>query len=227
MSLMETLGRTLVIAPHPDDEVLGAGGTMARLAAQGSDVFVAVVTEGKPPAYDRASVEAVQAEAHEAHRILGVKETRWLGFPAAALCETSHSALNAALFELVRSIAPQTLIIPFVGDMHVDHQLIFLSSMVAARPHQPGYPEVILAYETLSETNWNAPYVTPGFAPNVFVDISDHIDRKLAAMKAFKSQVRAAPHERSLETLNALATLRGATVLKSAAEAFVMVRQVI
>ncbi|HEV7307808.1 PIG-L deacetylase family protein [Ensifer sp.] len=227
MSLMQMFGRTLVIAPHPDDEVLGAGGTMARLAQQGNDVFAAVVTEGKPPAYDRASVVAVQAEAHEAHRILGVRETRWMGFPAAALSETPHAALNAALFELVISIAPQTLLIPFVGDMHIDHQLIFLSSLVAARPHQPGYPTLILAYETVSETNWNAPYVTPSFVPNVFVDISEHVERKLAAMKAFKSQVRAAPHERSIETLTALATLRGATVLKSAAEAFVVVRHVI
>lgn len=226
MSLTETLGRTLVIAPHPDDEVLGAGGTIARLAAKGHDVFVAVVTEGKPPVYDPASVAAVRVEAQEAHRILGVRETRWLGFPAAALSETSHSAVNAALGELVHSLSPQTLIIPFLGDMHLDHQLIFLSSLVAARPHHPGFPEMILAYETLSETNWNAPYVTPTFVPNVFVDISEHIERKLAAMKAFKSQVREAPHERSLETLRALATLRGATVLKSAAEAFVLVRYV-
>lgn len=227
MSLAETLGRTLVIAPHPDDEVLGAGGTIARLAAQGNDVFVAVVTEGKPPIYDQPSVAAVRAEAHEAHRILGVTDTRWLGFPAAALSETSHSALNAALFEVMRSVSPQTLLIPFLGDMHIDHQLIFLSSLVSARPHHPGYPKVILAYETLSETNWNAPYVTPGFVPNVFIDISQHIERKLAAMNAFKSQIRAAPHERSIETLSALATLRGATVLKPAAEAFVLVRHVI
>ena len=95
------------------------------------------------------------------------------------------------------------------------------------RPHQAKFPAFILAYETLSETNWNAPYLTPGFLPNVFIDITPHVDAKIEAMRAFKSQVRPAPHERSIETLRALATLRGATVMKAAAEAFVLVRHVL
>jgi LmbE family N-acetylglucosaminyl deacetylase len=227
MALSAVMGKTLVIAPHPDDEVLGAGGTIARLAAQGNEVYVAVVTEGKPPAYPAEAVSRVKAEAQEAHRILGVKETFWLGFPAAALSETAHSALNAGLFDLMRALSPQTLLLPFIGDMHIDHQLIFTSSLVSARPHQQQFPKVILAYETLSETNWNAPYLTPSFVPNVFIDITEHLDAKIHAMQAFKSQVRPPPHERSVETLRALATLRGATVMKPAAEAFVLVRHVI
>ena len=104
------------------------------------------------------------------------------------------------------------MLLPFMGDVHVDHQLIFQSAMVAARPHQAAYPETILAYETLSETNWNAPYLTPGFLPNVFIDITDTLDLKLKAMRMYGSQLRASPHERSVEALKALATLRGATV---------------
>lgn len=224
--VLSAMGRTLVIAPHPDDEILGAGGTIARLAAQGNDVYVAIVTEGKPPAYPAEAVSRVKAEAQEAHRILGVKETFWLGFPAAALSETAHSALNAGLFDLIRALSPQTLLLPFLGDMHIDHQLIFTSSLVAARPHQQTFPKLILTYETLSETNWNAPYLTPSFVPNVFVDISEHLSVKIEAMQAFKSQLRPPPHERSLATLSALATLRGATVMKTAAEAFVLVRHI-
>lgn len=220
-------GRTLVIAPHPDDEVLGAGGTIARLAAAGSDVYVAVVTEGKPPSYSREQVSRVQDEARMAHKLLGVKETFWLGLPAAALAETPHSEVNGALFRLILRLRPKTLLLPFAGDMHVDHQLIFTSALVAARPHQEDYPELILAYETLSETNWNAPYLTPHFTPNVFIDISAELEHKLEAMRCFTSQVRPAPHERSIETIRALATLRGATVLKSAAEAFVLIRHVL
>jgi LmbE family N-acetylglucosaminyl deacetylase len=227
MSLSAIMGKTLVIAPHPDDEVLGAGGTIARLAAQGNEVYVAVVTWGNPPAFSAEKMGQVKSEAEKAHRILGVKETFWLGFPAAALSETAHSALNAGLFNLVQSLSPQTLLLPFIGDMHLDHQLTFTSSLVSARPHQQNFPKLLLAYETLSETNWNAPYLTPSFVPNVFIDIADHLEVKMEAMQAFKSQLRPPPHERSLETLRALATLRGATVMTTAAEAFVLVRHVI
>jgi LmbE family N-acetylglucosaminyl deacetylase len=225
--LGSVFGRTLVLAPHPDDEVLGAGGTIARLSAEGQEVVIAVVTEGRLPVYSEESVAKVKAEACAAHALLGAKETFWLGQPAAALAETPHAILNAAIADVVRKVAPRTLLLPFVGDMHVDHQLIFTSALVAARPHQPGFPELILAYETLSETNWNAPYLTPGFIPNVFVDISSFVQQKLDAMQAFASQLKQAPHERSLAALTALATLRGATVLRSAAEAFVLVRQIL
>jgi LmbE family N-acetylglucosaminyl deacetylase len=224
---VERFGRTLVVAPHPDDEVLGAGGTMARLADAGLDVHVAIVTEGKPPAYSAEHLRAIKAEATAAHRILGVSATHWLAQPAAGLGELPHGTLNAALRKIVVDLAPDTILIPFLGDIHLDHQRVFLSSLVAARPHQSDYPRLILAYETMSETNWNAPYVTPPFVPNVFVGIEDTIGRKLEAMAAFGSQVRQPPHERSLETLRALATLRGATVHRAAAEAFVLIRDVV
>ena len=218
--------KILVIAPHPDDEVLGAGGTIARFSAEGREVNVAVITEGKPPRFTRDAVERVRDEARSAHRLLGVRETVWLNYPAAALGEVTHSELNSGLSGLVQKFQPDVLLIPFVGDMHLDHQLTFMSALVAARPHNGFSPRLILAYETLSETNWNAPYLTPGFIPNVFIDISAQLDVKLEAMSAFKSQLRDPPHERSLEALKALATLRGATVLKRAAEAFVLIRAV-
>ena len=220
-------GRVLVVAPHPDDEVLGCGGTIARCADEGGEVHVAVVTTGRPPAFTEAMTAAVRAEAGSAHRHLGGRETHWLDLPAAQLFETPHSELNAALQALVRDLRPDVLFVPFVGDMHMDHQLIFLSSMVAARPHQAEYPRTILAYETVSETNWNAPYVTPGFVPQVFVDISRSLARKLEAMAMFRSQLRDFPHERSVETLQALAIVRGTTVHRRAAEAFVLVRSVL
>jgi LmbE family N-acetylglucosaminyl deacetylase len=224
---LESFGRTLVIAPHPDDEILGAGGTMARLARAGQEVVVAVVTSGQPPLFPREQVERVQAEAARAHKLLGVSRTVWLGQPAAGLSDMPQADLNAALRGLVQDVDPQTLILPFVGDIHADHQLTFLSALVASRPHQAEFPATILAYETLSETNWNAPYVTPGFLPNVFVDVNETLTLKLEAMQGFASQLRPFPHERSVEALNALAMLRGATVHCRAAEAFVLVRHVI
>lgn len=223
----DVFGRTLVIAPHPDDEILGAGGTIARLARAGHEVRVAVVTTGQQPDYSASDVAVVRSEAEQAHSLLGVRETSWLDLPAARVAETPRRTVNAALREIVLRTSPTALLVPFAGDIHVDHQLIFQAAMVAARPHQSAYPTTILAYETLSETNWNAPYLTPGFHPNVFVDITDTLDLKLEATGAYRSQVRASPHERSIEALRALATLRGATVHLPAAEAFVLIRSVI
>ena len=219
-------GPVLVIAPHPDDEVLGVGGTMARLSDAGADVHVAIVTTGRAPRFDARQVAAVRAEAAAAHALLGVAETHYLDCPAAELGEYAHADLNRAISQVVSLVQPRTLFVPHPGDIHLDHQLSFLSALVASRPYQQEYPARIFAYETLSETNWNAPYLTPGFLPNLFVDISDTLQRKLDAFARFESQQKPAPHERSVAALTALATLRGATVHRHAAEAFVTIRMV-
>jgi LmbE family N-acetylglucosaminyl deacetylase len=219
-------GPVLVVAPHPDDEVLGVGGTMARLSAAGEDVFVVIVTRGMPPHWDEAFIQRGRREAAEAHRVLGVRDTFFLDFPAAALDTVEHRDLNGRMSEVFARVRPRTVFVPFLGDIHADHQAVFASALVASRPSTPAPPERILAYETLSETNWNAPYITPGFAPTVFADISAQVDAKIRAMECFGSQLKPFPHERSTETLRALATLRGSTVGVAAAEAFVLVRHV-
>ena len=224
--LIDRLGRVLVVAPHPDDEVLGCGGIMALLADAGRPASVAIVTRGQPPRYDAAHLAAIAAEMRAAHAVLGVEATHELGLPAAALDQVPHAELNGAMAQLFEAVRPDTVFIPFNGDVHLDHQLVFASALVAARPAGPAYPARILAYETLSETNWNAPGLTPGFIPNVFIDIAAGLDRKLAAFAAYASQVRTFPAERSPEAIAALARLRGATVHRHAAEAFVLVREV-
>ena len=220
-------GPVLVIAPHPDDEVLGVGGTMARLADAGVEVRVLVATRGRPPQFSEEQIARVRREAVAAHQLLGAKDTIFLDHPAANLDQTAHAELNRSIGAVVRDLRPATMFLPFVGDIHLDHQLVFQSSLVAARPHGPVYPKRLLCYETLSETNWNAPHVTPGFTPNLFVDIEKTLERKLEAMSAFSSQTYDPPHERSLNALRALATLRGATVHLHAAEAFMQLRQVL
>jgi LmbE family N-acetylglucosaminyl deacetylase len=219
--------RVLVIAPHGDDEVLGAGGTIARLAAEGADVHVVIVTRGLPPLFAEGFADQVEREARDAHEVLGVRDTIFLEFPAAGLDGVPHRELNAALVQCLRTVRPNLLLLPFAGDLHLDHQRVFASALVAARPCGSHAPDRVYAYETLSETNWNAPQSSPVFAPNVFVDISGHLDTKLNAMQRFTTQVHPFPHERSLEALRALAMLRGATVGRTAAEAFVAVREVI
>lgn len=219
--------RILIIAPHPDDEVLGCGGTIAKFAAEKHEVTVAIMTKAKPPLFSEDYIAQGRREAKEAHKLLGVKETIFLDLPAAELDLTSHGLVNQAISKLLNDIKPDMMFVPFVGDLHLDHQRLFISSLVAARPISKTYPRKVLAYETVSETNWNAPYLAPGFHPTVYIDISDFLKQKLQAFATFKSQVKQFPHERSIEALDALAKLRGATVYCHAAEAFVLIREVI
>lgn len=128
---------------------------------------------------------------------------------------------------LYQRVEPEYVFVPFLGDVHLDHQAAFQSAMVMCRPNGKPLPRSVLAYETLSETNWNAPPLTPGFLPNTFVDISQHLDTKLQAFAAYQSQVRPFPNERSIETVRSLAMLRGSTVGLRAAEAFVALRNVV
>jgi LmbE family N-acetylglucosaminyl deacetylase len=218
--------QVLVIAPHPDDEVLGVGGTILKLRASGNEVCVLIATTAGPPLFGPEVLTTGRREAAVAHQILGVEDTRFLPLPAAGLSEVPHGDVNAALVEVFADLRPDVVFIPFNGDLHLDHQRVFLSALVAGRPSTGFTPRSIYAYETLSETNWNAPYLSPAFVPNVYVDIADHLETKLAAMEAYASQLKAPPHERSVEALRALATLRGATVGCAAAEAFVLVREI-
>jgi LmbE family N-acetylglucosaminyl deacetylase len=218
--------RILVLAPHADDEVLGVGGAMARWAAEGHEVTVVVVTRGQPPLFTVEEEDRCQEEARSAHRLLGVAHTRFLDLEAGALDRYRHRELNAHLEEAVRAAAPDEVYLPFPGDLHLDHQLVFHSAMVALRPNRPGYPRGVFAYETLSETNWNAAHCSPAFLPTHYLDISGFLEAKLRAFACYQTQVRPAPHERSLEAVQALALLRGATVGLAAAEATVTIRTV-
>lgn len=217
----------LVLAPHPDDEVLGMGGTIAKLTQKGARVVVAITTKGQASHFGLEQVEIVRREAARAHGVLGVSETHVLDqFPAAHLDTVPQAEINQALAALVQEVRPDTLFLPFLGDIHFDHQVVFNAGMVASRPNGAHVPTRIYAYETLSETNWNAPYLTPGFLPNAYFDISETLPLKLEAMKAYASQLRNPPNERSVEAITALATLRGAAVYLHAAEAFVLVREI-
>ncbi|MBF2064060.1 MAG: PIG-L family deacetylase [Calothrix sp. C42_A2020_038] len=218
--------KILVVAPHGDDEVLGVGGTIARYASEGAEIYVVIVAQGFPPDYQDEERIQDQKEALAAHKILGVKETIFLSFPAARLDTIPHRNVNKQIFDVIKKFQPDILFVPFVGDIHIDHQRVFLSSLVAARPNSPFTPKTIYAYETLSETNWNAPYLAPNFVPNTFIDISAYLETKLEAMQAYASQIKRFPDERSEETIRALATVRGSTVNRYAAEAFYSIRQI-
>jgi len=204
------------------------GATIARLASEGRRVTVAIVTRGRTEDFGADQVERVNDEARAAHDILGVSETLFLDFPAARLDQIPHSELNASFTELVKRRLPSMVFLPFRGDLHLDHRLVFDSAMVAMRPAGSVKVKEIFAYETLSETHWNAARgISAPFVPDCFVNVENYLKVKLEAMKHYTSQLRQFPEERSVEGIDALARHRGATVGVVAAEAFMTVRRVL
>lgn len=220
-------GSILVIAPHPDDEVLGCGGAILRHIDHGDAVHVMVVTRGAPELFPSQQVKTVRDELRAAHEILGVKAVEYLDFPAPKLDTIAGHELADRIAQSIRSVRPDTVYLPHNGDLHTDHGIVFQAALVASRPINDCSVRRMLCYETLSETDWAPPFAGDAFIPTVFVDISKYLDRKLQAMECYRSQVKPAPASRSLQSLEALARLRGGTVGLGAAEAFALVREIV
>ena len=220
------MSNVLIIAPHPDDEVLGVGGTILRHLDTGDAVHVVICTRGEESRFGNEQVARVQKEARAVHDFLALTGSHFLDLPAVMLDTVPGADLNVALGSVFDAVRPDTVYVPHVGDVHRDHQLVFQAAMVCRRPVGDAYPSRILAYETVSETDWYAAPMTPAFVPNVFVDISTYIDRKLDAFSMYASQVRKAPNQRSTEAIRALSVTRGHSMNMKHAEAFMLVREV-
>ena len=206
---MKNNKRVLVVAPHPDDETLGVGGTIAKYSAQGDEVFVLMVSGHLPPIYSRKAYEETVSEAYSAFSLLGVDESEFLEIPATMIGDQPIHEVNARISKVVNDFNPHIVLCPY-PDRHIDHRLVFESVMVATRPIGVGRDiEIVAAYETLSETHWNAPHIEPNFTPNWVVDISDHISDKCNALECYKSQISEFPGPRSIEAVEALAKFRG------------------
>lgn len=218
--------KILVVAPHPDDEVLGCGGIIKKYADNNHLVYVLVVTRGTPKMYADDKIQNVRNEALTAHKILGVTETRFFEFHAPELDITSNASISIKIAALIKEWGITDLFLPHRGDIHHDHGVVFNAALVAARPVDNYTVKNIYCYETLSETEWAPPFGDDAFIPNHFVAIEDEITYKLEAMQCFKSQVRPFPSTRSLETIEALAKFRGATVGFKRAEAFMVIRTI-
>lgn len=218
--------KVLVIAPHPDDEILGVGGTIAKRAMKGDSVYVCVVTKAGEPLFREELVEQTRKECREADQFLGVKETFFLDFPAVRLEEVPRYKLNDGLMRAVQRVKPEEIYIPHRGDMQLDHKIIVDAVMVALRPKYDHVVKRIYAYETLSETGWDIPNTVNEFIPIVYEDISNTLGKKLNAMNIFQSQLADFPAARSLGAIEALAKYRGATVNVMAAEAFSLIREI-
>lgn len=217
--------KILVFAPHPDDELLGVGGTLIKNIREGNQVYVCIVTKGCPPLFTKEMVAKNTEDAISCHKAIGITQTFFLDFPAVNLENVDRSELNSKIMSVVSEVHPDEVYLPHYGDMQKDHVVVTEACMVALRPKY--FPQVkkILGYETMSETDWNVPNVQNAFIPNVFVDISDVLDDKLKALSYYTLQISDFPDARSLGAIEALAKYRGALMHWPAAEAFMLIRE--
>jgi LmbE family N-acetylglucosaminyl deacetylase len=219
----------LVIAPHADDETLGMGGTIARMAAEGQDVVVAVITgpgEEPHPLWPASDWDRVHHEAREAAARLGVKELIFGNLPAVCVPDRPVHEVNDAVGKLIARVDPEELYLPFYHDLHQDHSVIAYAALVHARAYREAGRGIrlIAMYETPTETHLFPPQLKPPFAPSMWVDVSDTLEAKLDAWSCYGSQQHEGATPRSAEAVRALAVSRGAEIGVAAAEAFVLLR---
>lgn len=220
----------LILAAHPDDEVLGCGGTIAKLADGGATVHVAFLADGVfsrsgEPTIRQEELQIRRAAAQKACNCLGAKSISFGDFPDNRMDTVALLDITQTVELLIAEHKPDTVFTHHAGDLNIDHRRIHEAVVTACRP-QYGHPvKTLLSFEVPSSTEWQLTGSAPQFTPNWFVDISTTLNRKMAALEAYAAELRDWPHPRSRQGVEHLAHWRGATVGVDAAEAFILGRQ--
>ena len=217
--------KTLVIAPHLDDETIAAGGTIKKLSKAKMQVHVIIVGGHLPPLYNKKNYLITKNESEEALKILGVKKVYYLDLPALEFHKDYYQTMNSNINSIMSKFNPTAVFIPF-PDRHIDHRTVFDCAMVNSRPNKAKHPKYVLSYETLSETHWNAPYIEANFTPDFFVNIDETIKDKIKALKCYQSQIKN-NLSRSVKAVESLAAFRGSQNGCKYAEGFKLIRAII
>jgi LmbE family N-acetylglucosaminyl deacetylase len=218
--------RVLVFAAHPDDEVLGLGGTVARHSAAGDEVTAVIAAEGTAGDPAEGLARRLEENGRAAAQVLGVRDLRFLRFPDQQLDTVPLLELTRRVETVVREIAPEVVYTHHWGDLNRDHRLVSEAVQVACRPVGSSYPRRLYCFETPSSSEWGTPDPASRFVPTRFVDVTGTVEAKLRAMACYETAIRAHPHPRSLEALRARAATWGSVVGRPYAEPFVLVREV-
>lgn len=219
----------LVVAAHPDDEILGCGGAIARLAEAGATVNILIVAEGAASRDGGAvhdEIAQLQRAAAQAAQILGAQPPRMLGLPDNRLDSLPLLDVIKPIERAVTDIAPDTVFTHHGGDLNIDHRIVHQAVMTACRPLPGGTVRRIVTFETVSSTEWGGSDPASAFAPNLFVDVSATLERKRRALESYAMEMRSFPHARSWESVESLARHRGASAGLQAAEAFMTIREI-
>ena len=222
----------LVVAAHPDDELLGCGGTAARLAGEGHSVYLSILGEGITSRHtDRAgadpgAIKSLHGSSQRVADLLGAKELSFHGLPDNRFDSVPLLDVVKMVEQIIERWRPEAVYTHHGGDLNVDHRILSQAVLTATRPGQRNSVRDVYMFEIPSSTEWAFQQLSPAFRPNVFVDISATLDTKLKGMQEYESEVRAFPHPRSSEALRAIAQRWGSVAGCKAAEAFELVRSI-
>ncbi len=220
---------TLVIGAHPDDEVLGVGGTISKLIDKENEpVYVLIVTDGSSTQYKEDAEKRKQknSELQNSCSILGVAEFVHGNFPDMQLDKVPHSEINDFIYQYIVKWKPSTVYTHF-PDINMDHKRIFESTIVATRPIPDSVVKKLILYPTPSATEWNIPIENNGFNANEYVALEEkYMNKKIEAFKTYNTEIRPAPHPRSIESIINYAKGSGAKVGYSYAEEFMVIRNI-
>jgi len=218
----------LFVAPHPDDETLGCGGVIQKHKADGDRIYWLIITKAyEDDGFDRTRIEEREHEIRSVAQQYGFEQTFRLDLRTVALDAYPLKDVVSAIGKVIRETEASILYLPNASDVHSDHAVVFNASWSCCKSFRYPLVREVYVYETLSETEFAAPYAHKGFHPNTFVDITPYLDQKNAILNVYASEVGDHPFPRSAENVAALATLRGAQIGVRYAEAFVCLKRVI
>lgn len=218
--------KILVIAAHPDDEILGVGGTINKYIRRGEQVYVYIVTEGCSTQYRGNSkvLERKRKEALKANEILGVEEIIFGNLPDMKLDTLPHFELNNEILKIVDRVSPDIVFTHHYSDLNNDHRKVYEATMVACRPLNNKIKEIYL-YEVLSSTEWSGN--EKNFVPNTFISLEEYdLEMKIKAIQEYKTELRKYPHPRSEKGIENLAKYRGQIISAKYAETFELIRKI-
>ena len=222
--------KVLVVAAHPDDELLGLGGTIRKLANEGKEIHALILAEGITSRSEtraeanKNELTELQNDARNASKAVGYKSIDFCGFPDNRMDGMELLDIIKIVSKYIEKYKPDTIFTHHHGDLNIDHRITCESVLTACRPIGEYFVKRIYAFETPSSTEWNYNYPEP-FIPNVFYDVTDTIDSKIQGMNCYRSESTEYPHPRSGEALTALAKYRGSNVGYKMAEAFMLLRE--
>jgi len=205
--------KILILAAHPDDEVLGCGGSIVKWSREGHEVYVHILSEGTTAQYDSSKIVVKRNNAELVKDILRIKKYYFSDYPDAKLDTIPLLELTKTISKVVEEVQPEILISHHYGDINQDHKRVFEAAAIIARP-QPNNPiKRFMSYEVPSSSEWGKmAYRQCAFNPNCFIDITNSIDLKLRAIETYNIELRPFPHPRSIEGIKNLSSIRGQNV---------------